>query len=163
MDFRNRTLRIKPLNGPNLDATYSDNLEPVLLNHPRGLIQVRGEVTYDEHQIPISLVNVENIIQVDENQIEVRERVIVNVRYRIDPPLCFSVQFDPRSCLYDLKGDLGVSLFAETRPELEDALYAEIELLWTEYAQEEPHRLSPAALALRNELLHRFRESRNDT
>ena len=49
------------------------------------------------------------------------------------------------------------------RPELEDALYAEIELLWTEYAQEEPHRLSPAALALRNVLLSRFRESRDDS
>ena len=163
MDFRNQTLRIKPLNSPHLDATYRDYIEPDLLNHPRGLIQVRGEVRYDEHQIPISLANVEDIIRVDESRIEIRERVIVNVRYRIEPPLCFTVQFDPRSCLYDLTGDLGINLFAETRSELEDALYAEIELLWTEYAQEEPHRLSPAALALRNELLHRFRESRNDT
>ena len=163
MDFRKRTLRIKPLNGPHLDATYSDNLESDLLHHPRGLIQVRGEVTYDEHQTPTSLANAESIIRVDENRIEVRERVIVNVRYRIEPPLCFTVQFDPSSCLYDLKGELGVNLFAETRPELEDALYAEIELLWTEYAQEEPHRLSPAALALRNVLLSRFRESRDDS
>ena len=159
MDFERRRLRIELVAGPLLNASYSDYFEPTLLSHPRGLIQVRAEVTYDDQEVPIALSNVDEILQVNEDSISMHEKMIDNVPYRIQPPLDFAVRFDPSSCLYDLEGDLGVCSFAETRSELEDALHAEIEMLWVEYAREEPQHLSPKAQKLRNELRARFREA----
>ena len=161
MDFARRRLRIERPGGGILNATYSDDFEPALANHPRGVILMCGEVTYDEHEAPVSIVNVRHIVQMDQGSFGVREWMIGNVRYRIEPSLCFAVKFDPESCLYDLKGDLGICFFAEERSELADMLGEEIQMLWDEYAQEHPHRLSPEGLKLRNDLLGRFREVRD--
>ncbi len=158
MNFAKRRLRIRWRDGRVLDATYGDDFELALANHPRGLIQVLGTVTYDAQGAPVSLVDVQNVVQVNQDPIEVHECRIANVCYRIDPPLRFTVRFDLESCLYDLQGDLGICLFAEDRSGLEDSLGAEIQMLWSEYAREDPSCLSPEGLKLREHLRVRFRE-----
>ena len=97
----------------------------------------------------------------NQDPIEMQECKVANVRYRIEPPLRFTVNFDIESCLYDLRGDFGICLFAEGRSELEDSLDAEIQMLWSEYAQEDPICLSPEGLKLRHHLRLRFREVGN--
>ena len=161
MNFEERRLQLKLLNGRAFQATYSDYFEPDLLDHPRDLIQVHGDVTYDEYGIPTSLTEVDQIIEVDESPIEIRQLAVGDSRYRIEPLLRFEVSFNRDDLLYDLDGEFEVKLSAEARPELEDALDESLVMLWTEYAQEHPSRLSPKAQELRKKLLEMFREISN--
>ena len=91
--------------------------------------------------------------------IERRDWTFRNVRYQADPPLRFQVNVgrDSRNRVYDLRGDFGIELSAELRPELEEALDSTLDMLWNEYAQEHPERLSGDARRLRLALLDRIR------
>ena len=118
MNFEERRLQLKLLSGRAFQATYSDDFEPDLLDHPRDLIQVHGDVTYDEDGVPTSLTEVYQIIEVNESPIQIREFVFGDARYYLDPPLRFEVSFNREDHLYDLCGDFEVKLSAESRPEL---------------------------------------------
>ena len=91
--------------------------------------------------------------------IERRDWTFRNIRYQADPPLRFQVNIgrDPRNRVYDLRGDFGIELSAELRTELEEALNSTLDMLWNEYAQEHPERLSGDARRLRLALLDRIR------
>ena len=66
--------------------------------------------------------SVDSSINVDTSPIEVDEIRIGNERLRADPPLRFKVGYlELQSCYY-LEGDLGLSLHAFSRGELESAL-----------------------------------------
>ena len=92
--------------------------------------------------------------------IERRDWTFRNVRYRADPPLRFQMNVGrPRNQVYDLRGDFGIELSAESRPELEETLDSTLDMLWEEYAQERPERLSGDACELRRELLERIRRT----
>ena len=151
-------MQLKLLTGRALDATYSEKFEPILLDHPRNLIQVHGNVLYDEYGTPAALTEVDEIIKIDESPIEINELTIYNTLYQAKPPLRFTVSFDREKHLYDLEGDFGITLSAEARPELEDELYETLAMLWSEYAQEHPQFLSPQARRLGGELRSRIRE-----
>lgn len=102
------------------------------------------------------MTRVDDISRVDESSIEIHEVPLSGSRYRAVPPLRFDVTFDRRDLLYDLTGDFGITLSAESRSQLTDALTETLEMLWTEYAQENPETLSRKARELRRELLDRF-------
>ena len=158
MHFEERRLQLKLLNGRAFQATYSDDFEPDLLDHPRDLIQLHGDVTYDEHGMPTTLTEVDRIVEIDESSIKIGELTLGDLHYRADPPLHFEVVFDREDHLYDLKGEFGITLWAEARPELEDALYETLAMLWAEYVQDESSRLSPGALKLQAELRRRIQD-----
>ena len=90
--------------------------------------------------------------------IEIQDLILCNVRYQADPPLRFQVSVD-RNRIYCLRGDFGIELSAESRPELEEALDSTLDMLWEEYAQERPERLSGDARRLRFALLDRIRRT----
>ena len=91
--------------------------------------------------------------------IERRNLTFCNTRYQADPPLCFQVSVDcgRRNRIYDLSGDFGIELSAESRADLEESLDSTLDMLWEEYAQERPERLSVDARKLRLALLDRIR------
>lgn len=98
--------------------------------------------------------------------IKIQDLTLCNIRYHADPPLRFQVSVDRnrrsrnrRSRLYYLWGDFGIELSAESRPELEEALDSTLDILWEEYAQERPERLSGDARELRLGLLDRIRRT----
>lgn len=94
---------------------------------------------------------------VDDTGIELASVSIGDVVYRAAPPLRLRVRYDPDDELYDLDGDLGISLSADSRPELLRELAETLSMLWIEYAQEQPNRLSRKARDVRAELLRRLR------
>src|SRR5713101_3384175 len=71
LDFRTRTLRLKLPNERVLSGTYGDDVEPILLEHPREWIQVRGEATLAEDGTLRALDNITEIIEVDVSPITV--------------------------------------------------------------------------------------------
>ena len=154
MKFQDRRLRLKLIpSGRALDATYTDDFEPVLLDNPRELIQVHGNVVYLEDGTPTSLSEVDEILEVDESQIEVLSVDFDGRSLRPNNSLSFKVIFDREAQLYEAEGPLGVLLAAETRPALEAMLQDELAMLWREYALSEPDALTSAAQRLKNEIL----------
>ena len=93
---------------------------------------------------------------IDVSPIVVRWIVFDTGEYIAEPPLRFEVSFDAEAGLFDLEGDFGVILCAETRDELEDVLADTLGLQWDEYALAGPDALSPKAQELRLELLQRY-------
>ena len=93
---------------------------------------------------------------IDVSPIVVRWIVFDTGEHIAEPPLRFEVSFDAEAGLFDLEGEFGVILCAETRDELEDVLADTLGLQWDEYALAGPDALSPKAQELRHELLQRY-------
>jgi hypothetical protein len=164
MKFQERRLRLQlPGTGRALDASYSDDFEPVLLDHPRELIQVHGNVVYGEDGSPTSISDVDEILEVDEGAIEVRAIVQSGITLQARQPLSFVVVFDKDAQIYEASGPFEITLGAQTRPDLESQLDAELGMLWREYALADSGSLTSAAIRLKQELLDAFEGSSDAT
>ena len=153
MKFQERRLRLQLVpSGRALDANYSDDFEPVLLEHPRELIQVHGNVVRSEDGTPTSISDVDEILEVDESVIELRSFQSSRETLRLRQPISFQIAFDPNSKLYEATGPFDIIVTASTRPELEAQLDAELAMLWQEYALADHNVLTAAASQLREEL-----------
>ena len=156
MDFHKRNVRLMRLDGKVITVGYDNDAEQPLLEHRRGWISLNGEVLYDNSRKPISVQHARDFVMLDEGEIELKELSLDDALYRAIPPLRFHVSYDAEDRLYDLDGDFEITLSANSRPELLRELHEVLTMLWIDYAQEEPTRLSPKARDLRTELLHRL-------
>ena len=157
MDFHKRNVRLMRLDGMVIRVGYDDDAERPLLEHRRDWVTLSGEVSYDSNRKPISVKHARDFVTLDEGEIELKELSLYDVLYRANPPLRFHVSYDAEDQLYDLEGDFEIALSADSRPQLLRDLNEVLSMLWIDYAQEEPERLSPKARDLRAELLDRFR------
>lgn len=145
-----------------LECIYEDDVEPMLLENPRGLIQVTGRVVADDDGHPKKIVEVEGIRELDLSpfaigEIPVGDRLIrARVPLALTPTLSESEQL---LCLEHAAWDLDV--FAPTRQELAAEVREQIAMLWTEYALEDDAALSKPALRLKAALLRDFEEVRH--
>src|SRR5262249_2987520 len=95
MKFQERRLRLQLVpTGKALDATYSDDFEPVLLKHPSELIEGHGNVVYGEQMQPKSISDVDEILAVDDSPIEVAAISVDGSELKAVQPLNFAVNFD---------------------------------------------------------------------
>ena len=157
MKFQDRRLKLQLLSSNrSLDATYGDDFEPVLLQHPRDVIQVHGNVVFGDDGTPISISDVDEILEVDDSAIEVRSIEVDSQIWRSRQPLSFEVIFDQDSHFYEATGPFEITLGAETRPGLEALVAAELDMLWREYALADPTTLTSAAQNLHKELVSTF-------
>ena len=156
MAFATKSIELEYRGERTLKATYADQAEAALLRHPRGLIQIRGNIRYDAAGEPVSIADIDQVADVDESPMEVKEFIYGNVRYVPTTPLHFDVAFDRADALYDLQGPFDVMLSADSREDLADALRAELNLLFEDYAEGDPARLSPGAKKLRDQIRDRF-------
>lgn len=156
IDFDKHRLWLKQHGGRVIEAAYRAGAEPDLLEHPRGLIQVHGDVLYDRTHNAREIADVDEVRSIDESSIEIDNLYIDNVSYRANPPFRFSVHFDQKDQLYDLDGDFNITVFAESRSDLDTELREELRVLWLEYAQGDPKHLSKEARKLRKKLRARL-------
>ena len=158
IDFDSRTMWLKPKGSRLLKVFYGDaeGAESLLLKNPRNLVHAYGMMTCDEKG-PISIDRVDRVGTVDTAPIEISEIELAGKRYRADPPLLYQVEFRPRSYIYVIKGDFEITLAAESRIEIESALLGLLDICWTDFAQGEPHKLTPRAVKLGEELRQRFK------
>ena len=160
VDFDARKLKIRYLvTNTMLDCHYEDDIEPLLLNNPRELIQVVGDVELNADDNPVRVTKVQAIIKVDLSPITVgaikSDKVLLAARQPIalKPVLSETKQF------YKIyREDLGISVIAFTRRELIDILHEEISILWEEYVQADDHKLTLEAKELKRQLQQAFEE-----
>ncbi len=155
MDFHRRSIRLMRLDGKTITVSYDDDDERPLLDHRRGWITVKGNVVYDSNRRPLSVKHAHDFATLDDG-IELAELWLDDGLYHANPPLRFDVTYDADDELFDLEGDFEISLSAGSRPKLLRELNEVLSMLWLDYAQEEPDRLSPRARNLRAELLARL-------
>ena len=93
---------------------------------------------------------------IDESPIVRRSFTVGEIRCVAAPPLRFDVAFDQDTSTHELSGEFDITLSAPTRAELEEMLAETLELLWREYAEEDPSALSPKAADLRTRLRARI-------
>ena len=163
MKFNERRLSLK-LPGSNrspLTATYSEDFEPVLLSHPRELIQVHGNIVWNDDGTPQSISDVDEVLEIDESSIDIFMVELDGTVLKPKHALYSDVSFDRETWLYQADGPFDILLNALTRPCLETQLYEELTMLWLEYAKTDPITLTQDAQQLREELLDSFEEISN--
>jgi hypothetical protein len=159
IDFGERRLTLlHPKTSRAFNCFYVDDLEPMLLENARQLIQVTGEVELDAQGIPVKVIEATDIRPVELDPIALTPFVLE--RQRIEPaaPRLLTPELDETEQMFALRDEgLGIDLVAETRAELEDALAHELRLLWRDYAQAPDTELTRDARALKQRLIAAFR------
>lgn len=142
-----------------LECIYDDDLEPMLLENRRDLIQVTGRVIPDDDGHPKKIVEAEEIRDLDLSPFVLAEVTGKRVKLKLPSPITLTPTLSESEqlvCLEYARWNLDV--FASTRLELFDELKEQIFMLWEEYAQEDDQVLSEAAVALKKSLLEDFQE-----
>lgn len=137
-----------------LECTYSDELEPMLWENRRDLIQVRGKVVLDIDGHPQRIDDVEEILELDLSPFRLREFPVEDGTIRAKEPLLvtpFMSEDEQLLCLDYEAWDLMV--YAPTRQELMQELQDHMEMLWLEFATEDDEKLDASARDLKHRLL----------
>ncbi len=160
MDFEARKITILyPENNRELECFYDEDLEPELWDTRRGLVQVTGTVVVDDEGLPTRIQDVESIQALDLSDFEVREVPCDNKKLRFAKPLLLTPELTESQQYMMLRYEkLDIDVIAPTRETLLDELHEQVAVLWREYAREEDHKLSPAALELKRCLRNAIQE-----
>ena len=156
MNFDERSIRLTRPDGKSVSAYYDEESELPLIEHRRGWVELTGDVLYDAHGRALSVTHARDFVPFGEDTIELRNVNLYNVPYRAYPPLRFKVKYDPLDRLYDLDGEFGISVSASSQSDLHHELQEALSMLWIEYGEESPDRLSPKARRLRSDLRKRL-------
>ena len=158
IDFSKREITIRhQKTAKDLTCIYETYVEESLLEHPRDLLLVFGSVTRDSEGRPISIEDVDHIEPIDLEPETIPEFVSRNQLVSPKEVLLASVSFDENDVVYVASiSALGISVFAENRAALSDALVDELSLLWRRYAIAPDDKLTRAAQALKNRILDSF-------
>jgi hypothetical protein len=142
-----------------LDCYYSEDIEPMLLENRRDLIQVTGRVIMDDGGHPSKIVEVGEIRELDLSPFIVSEISGAGWRIRSSqsfPLVPFLSESEQLICLQH--EPWGLDVFAPTRSELFGEFKEQMGLLWEEYAREDDAVLSGPALKVKLALREQFQE-----
>lgn len=156
VDIVGGTYRARTVDGLSFSGQIDRDFDEGALSYDPNLIEVNGVFEVDEDEQLHALKEVKHNRRVNLEPIEITELNVNNELLKADPPLKYAVDFlDSDSC-YVLDGDLGLSLFAFSRNELESVLIESLQSWWLNYAIEDESKLSPSAMRIRATLLNRF-------
>ncbi len=143
---------------------YDESIEERLIDQRRELIQITGSVTLDEDDSPKKITDVVDIVGVDLSPFILSEFESGDRALRFRHPLEITPTLDDSQQVFCLEYEpLGIDMYASTREELEVLIYEELDVLWRNYAIEDPRHLSLDAQELQTELLAAIEEIDNAT
>jgi hypothetical protein len=155
IDFDEHKITILyPITNRELECFYDDSIEDLLLEHPRDLIQVTGNVILDDNDHPKKIIDVEDIREVDISPVHLSEFIYSDYKLIFKELKFLTPELDETQqmiCLEDIS--LGIDIVAFTRDELEEALYSELDVLWRNYALCKDDLLTSEAKQLKENLL----------
>jgi hypothetical protein len=159
IDFLKQEITIRHREtGRDLSCLYESHVEESLLDHPRDLLLVFGTVTRDAEGRPLSIEDVDHIEPVNLDPEPIEEIIVENLHIVPLEPISADVSFDEEDAVYLASiSSVGVSVFAEKRDSLREALHDEIVILWKRYASASDDKLTRAARALKRRVLEAFR------
>ncbi len=159
IDFGERRLTLRhPKTSRSFACFYIEDIEPMLLENARQLIQVTGEVELDAQGTPVKVVETTDIRPVDLEPILLTSFTVGNRRVEAQKAITLTPQLDDTEQMFLLEDEaIGLDLVAETRAELDEVLQHELKLLWRDYALAPDEKLTKGARALKDRLLTAFR------
>ena len=142
-----------------LNCFYDEDIEPMLLENRRDLIQVTGRVITDDDGHPTKIVEVGEIRELDLSPFVITEIPGSQWKLKAVQPVNLHPFLSNNEQLLCLQHEAwGLDVFAATRPELFDELKEQMLMLWSEYAREEDGALSAPALSVKSALIAQFTE-----
>lgn len=143
---------------------YDESIEERLIEQRREFIQITGSVTLDENDNPKKITDVIDIVGVDLSPFLLHEFEYDEYTLRFRHPLEITPAFDDSRQVFCLQYErLGIDVYATTREELDSLLSDEIDVLWRNYAREDPSDLTLDAQQLKIYLIEAIEEIDNAT
>jgi hypothetical protein len=159
IDFEKRKIIINhPVTKRNLECYYNEDVEDMLLENRRELVQITGNVTLNENDEPKEITDVVSIQGVDLSMFEIDCVNHNDKRLRFKNPLKLTPVLDSSEQLYTVSyPKLYLEAFAYTRQEVIDDVKSTISCFWDEYVlTKEP--LSEDAISLKQNLIDMMTE-----
>jgi hypothetical protein len=155
IDFAEKKIVIiHPLTGRALDCFYNEDIEDMLLDNRRQLVQITGMVEFDENDHPKKITDSVSIQDIDLAPIEFDYIDYGDKKLRFKNRLVLTPELDDSEQLYTISyPDFNLESFAYTRQEITDEIKSDIVFLWNEYAKAEDSELTEDALELKKRLL----------
>lgn len=164
VNFTERKLTIiyPVTNNREMDCFYPEELEDLLFENRRGLLQVTGRMILDDSGIPKSIIDVSDIQELDLSPFLLSAVKFGKIQVQaIEPLNLIPFLDDSKQLLCITAPDLGIDVFAENRRKLSQELDEQVAMLWIEYARASDDELDDPALRLKKSLLRTFREVSN--
>lgn len=137
-----------------MECFYDESVEEMLLGRPRELVHVTGEVRLNEDGVPLRIVDVSSIQEVDLSPFRLESFDYESYRLAFRTPVEVAPQLsEDQQYMALVHEPLGIDLLAQTRDELDSLLREELALLWSQFAEENDDMLSPKAQELKHLLL----------
>jgi len=159
IDFEKRKIIINhPVTKRNLECYYNEDVEDMLFENRRELVQITGNVTLNENDEPKEITDVISIHGVDLSMFEIDCVNHNDKRLRFKNPLKLTPVLDGSEQLYTVSyPKLCLEAFAYTRQEVIDDVKSTISCFWDEYVlTKEP--LSGDAISLKQNLIDMMTE-----
>jgi hypothetical protein len=157
-DDHQLTLLYLPTNRQ-LTCEYQEDVEPMLFENRRDLIQVRGKVRLGTDNHPEKIVEADYIGDLDLAPFALRDMEFKGLRLRFRQPRVVAPKLDESQQFIRLEDpDLNLSACARLRTELFEEVRACLHMLWMEYAREDDEKLEPEARTLKQRLLAALEE-----
>jgi hypothetical protein len=156
IDFDERKLFLRyPPTLREIECIYADDLEDVMIENRRELIQVTGRFTLDANGHPIKLSDVSRIEPLNLSPIILSEVTYNNRRFHFNKVLYLTpvLEDEDKQLLIVEDSRLGLSTYAHTREELLEGIAAYIAHLWDEYAVCADNMMTPEAQQLKLAIL----------
>lgn len=159
--FKNRQVSLR-LKGSTvqIQVSYPETLEEVLLENRQGTIQVTGRVSRDSDGQIRDVFDVESIGPLDLSPIAFREVEFGGCKLHLREALHLRPQINEENPQFVSvsEPELGLDVFAGTIDALMDEVAEDLVMVWKHYARAEDRELAPKALALKQRLLRMVEE-----
>jgi len=160
IDFEERKIIIiHPTTKRELDCFYNEDIEDMLFENRRQLVQIVGVVTLDDNEQPKKITDVVSIQEIDLSPIDFNDIDYGKKKLHFKNSFILTPKLDNSEQLYTINySELGLELFAYTRQEITNDVKSDIVYLWEEYAKAEDDTLTEDAKFLKKKLLSAIEE-----
>jgi hypothetical protein len=137
-----------------LECYYTNEFETELFNNRRELLQITGNVTYEQdRETPKKIIDVKDIQFLNLSDFILTSFQYEGTKLKFKKPLVLSPQLT-ESCQFMTLQDseLGIDVIAQTREELWEELSAEIETQWKYCAKQPDEKLGKEFIKQKNNL-----------
>jgi len=154
IDFdEKKIIIIHPTTKRELDCFYNEDIEDMLFENRRQLVQIIGVVTLDDNEQPKKITDVVSIQEIDLSPIDFNDIDYGKKKLHFKNSLILTPKLDNSEQLYTINyPELGLELFAYTRQEITSDVKSDIVYLWEEYAKAEDDMLTEDAKILKKKL-----------
>jgi len=163
IDFAEKKIVIiHPLTRRSLDCFYNEDIEDMLFDNRRRLVQITGIVEFDENYHPKKIADAVSIQDIDLTPIEFDYIDYEYKKLRFKERLVLTPKLDDSEQLYTISyPKFNLETFAYTRQEIVEGIKSDIAMLWNEYAEAEDEALTEGAIELKRRLLSSIEEISN--